>query len=245
MTGVGGSANLNRGMVQRAQVELTVSPREVLGKKVQRLRREGVIPGNVYGRGLESVAIQVGEDELRHLLRSAGRNDIVYLRLDGDEPRPTFVRLVQRNPVTDAILHVDFYQISLKDKVRMDVPLHLVGTAPAEQTHGGTLIHSLDSIAVEGLPTDIPSVIEVDVSGLEEIDATIYVGDLVVSGEVEVITDREQVVAKIAPPHVEKEPEVEAIEGEEVEGEVPEGEEAPEGAEKGEEAAEGGEESGG
>ena len=219
-----------------------MSPREVLGKKVQRLRNGGVIPGNVYGRGLESVAIQVAAEDLAHLLRSAGRNDIVYLRLDGDEPRPTFVRLVQRNPVTDAILHVDFYQISLKDKVRMDVRLHLVGTAPAEQTHGGTLIHSLDAIAVEGLPTEIPSVIEVDVSRLEEIDATIYVGDLTVPGGIEVLSDREQVVAKIAPPHVEKEPEVEAVEGEEVEGEVPEGEEAPEGEEKGE-AAEGGEES--
>ena len=219
-----------------------MSPREVLGKKVQRLRNEGVIPGNVYGRGLESVAIQVAAEDLAHLLRSAGRNDIVYLRLDGDEPRPTFVRLVQRNPVTDAILHVDFYQISLKDKVRMDVRLHLVGTAPAEQTHGGTLIHSLDAIAVEGLPTEIPSVIEVDVSRLEEIDATIYVGDLTVPGGIEVLSDREQVVAKIAPPHVEKEPEVEAVEGEEVEGEVPEGEEAPEGEGKGE-AAEGGEES--
>jgi large subunit ribosomal protein L25 len=228
-------------MVQRTQIELTVRPRELLGKKVSRLRREGLIPANVYGRGLESVAIQVAQEDLTHLLRSAGRNDIIYLRLDGEEPRPTFVRLVQRNPVTDAILHVDFYQISLKDKVRMDVPLHIVGTAPAEQTHGGTLLHSLDAISVEGLPTEIPSVIEVDVSGLEEIDATIYVGDLVVPGEIEVLSDREQVVAKVAAPHVEKEPEVEAVEGEEVEGEAPEGEEAPAGEEKGEAAEEGGE----
>ena len=210
------------------KVELKVTPRDVVGKKVSRLRREGVIPANVYGHGLESVSIQVPKDDLVHVMRTAGRNEIVYLRLDGDEPRPTFLRQVQRNPVTDAILHADFYQISLKEKVRMEVPVALIGTAPAEQTHGGTLLHSLDSISVEGLPTDIPSVIEVDVSGLEEIDAAIHVAELSVPEGIAVLTDPEQVVAKIAPPQVEK------VE-EEVEGEVAEGEEAP--AEEGAEAA--------
>ncbi len=218
-------------MATQTKIELKVSPREVLGKKVKRLRREGVIPANVYGHALESVSIQVTKEDLVHLLRTAGRNEIVYLRLDGDEPRPTFVRLIQRNPVTDAILHVDFYQISLKDKVRMDVPVSLVGTAPAEQTQGGTLLHSLDRVAVEGLPTEIPSVIEVDVSGLEEIDATIYVRDLSIPGDISVLSDPEQVVAKIAPPQVEKEIEEEGEE-EEVEGEeAAEGEEGAEGEE--------------
>ncbi len=222
-------------MVQQTKVELKVSPREVLGKKVKALRREGVIPANVYGHALESVAIQISKDDLAHLLHSAGRNEIVYLRLDSEEARPTFLRQIQRNPVTDAILHVDFYQISLKEKVRMEVRLVLVGTAPAEQKYGGTLLHSLDRIAVEGLPTEIPSVIEVDVSGLEEIDATIYVHELSVPGEITVLSDREQVVAKVAPPQVEKEPEAEVEE--EVEGEVPEGEEAAPEAEEGAEPA--------
>jgi large subunit ribosomal protein L25 len=224
-------------MVQQTKTELKVSPREVLGKKVKALRREGVIPANVYGRALESVAIQVTRDALVHILRTAGRNEIIYLRLDGDEPRPTLVRQIQRNPVTDAILHVDFYQISLKEKVRIEVPLALVGTAPAEQKYGGTLLHSLDTITVEALPTEVPSVIEVDVSGLEEIDATIYVSDLSVPGDVTVLTDPMQAVAKIVPPHVEKE-----IEEEVEEEEVPEGEEAEEAAEpaaEGEEKGEG------
>ncbi len=216
-------------MVQQTKAELKVSPREVLGKKVKALRREGVIPANVYGRALVSVAIQVTRDDLVHVLRTAGRNEIIYLRLDGEEPRPTLVRQIQRNPITDAILHVDFYQISLKEKVRIEVPLALVGTAPAEQTYGGTLLHSLDTITVEGLPTDIPSVIEVDVSGLEQIDATIYVSDLSVPGGVTLLTDPERVVAKVAPPQVEKE-----VEEEVPEEEVP-AEEAKEPAAEGEE----------
>ncbi len=230
-------------MAKQPKVELNVSPRPVLGKKVKRLRREGIIPANVYGRALDSVAIQVARDDLVRVIRTAGRNEIIYLRLDGEEPRPTFVRQIQRNPVTDAILHVDFYQISLAEKVRIEVPLALMGTAPAEQTYGGTLLHSLDSITVEGLPTDIPSVIEVDVSGLEEIDAAIHVAELNVPDEVTVLTDPEVVVAKIAPPHVEKEIEEEVAEEEEEEEaeEAAEEEAAPEeAAEK--PAAEGGEE---
>jgi len=222
-------------MAKQPKVELNVSPRPVLGKKVKRLRREGIIPANVYGRALDSVAIQVVRDDLVRVIRTAGRNEIIYLRLDGEEPRPTFVRQIQRNPVTDAILHVDFYQISLVERVRIEVPLALVGTAPAEQTHGGTLLHSLDSITVEGLPADIPSVIEVEVSGLEEIDAAIHVGELNVPDQVTVLSDPELVVAKIAPPHVEKEVEEEVVEGEEAAEEA-----AEEGAE--EPAAEGGEE---
>ncbi len=226
-------------MAEQPKVELNVSPRPVLGKKVKRLRREGIIPANVYGRALDSVAIQVVRDDLVRVVRSAGRNEIIYLRLDGEEPRPTFVRQIQRNPVTDAILHVDFYQISLAEKVRIEVPLALVGTAPAEQTHGGTLLHSLDSITVEGLPTDIPSVIEVEVSGLEEIDASIHVGELSVPDQVTVLSDPEVVVAKIAPPHVEKEVEEEVVEGEEAAEEAAEEEGAEEPAAEGDEKGKG------
>jgi len=209
-------------MVQATRAELNVTPRQVLGKKVKQLRGTGVTPANIYGHRVDSLAIQVSTEELRHVLRSAGRNEIVHLRLDGEEPRPTFIRQVQRNPVTDAILHVDFYQISLKEKVRLEVPLHLVGHAPAVDTFGGTLLHSLDYITVEGLPTEIPSHIEVDVSGLAEIDQSIHVSDLPVPSSLTMLTDPELVVAKVAPPVVEREEEV----AEEVEGEAAEGEEA-------------------
>ena len=210
-------------MVQATRTELGVGPREVLGKKVKQLRRQGLTPANIYGNRVESTAIQVSTDELRHVLRTAGRNDIVYLRLDPDESgRPTFIRAVQRNPVTDAILHVDFYQISLKEKVRLEVRLHLVGQPPAVDLYGGTLLHSLDEIAVEGLPTDIPSLIEVDVSGLAEIGDSVHVRDLLVPPNVTVLTDPDLVVASMAAPAKAEVEEV-AVEEEAVpaEGEAP------------------------
>ncbi len=216
-------------MVEATRTELTVVPREVLGKKVKVLRRAGLTPANIFGHHVESLAIQVSTDELKHVLRTAGRNDIVYLRLDGQEARPTFVRAVQQNPVSDAILHVDFLQISLKEKVRLDVPLHLVGLAPAVDRLGGILMHGLDHVAVEALPTDVPSFIEIDVSGLEEIGDAVKVSDLPIPEGVTVLTDMEQVVAKVAPPAVELvvEEEVAAAEAAEAEAAEAAAAEAP------------------
>ena len=219
----------------RQRTELKVTPREVLGKKVRALRREGLTPANIYGPKVESTAVQVPTEELRHVLKTAGRNDIVYLRLDGDEPRPTFVREIQQNPVTDAILHVDFFQISLRDKVRAEVPIHLVGLSPAVDTFGGILMHGLDHVTVEALPTEVPSFLELDVSPLVEINQALHVSNLELPEDVTLLTDAEQVVAKVAPPAVEPEPQVEEEE-EAAEGEAPEEEGAEEGA--GEPAAE-------
>lgn len=206
-------------MSEGTTTELEVRPREVLGKKVRALRRQGIIPGNIYGHNVASVAVQVPTEDLRHILRTSGRNDLVYLKLDGQEARPTFVRDIQRNPVTDAILHVDFLQISLKEKVRLEVPIHLTGTSPAVETFGGILVASLDRISVEALPTEVPSHIEIDVSVLETIDQSLHVRDLRLPQGVEVLTDPELVIAKVAPPAVEKVEEVVPEEGEAVEGE--------------------------
>lgn len=204
----------------RIRTELNVAPREVLGKKVKALRRQGLTPANIYGQRVDSQAVQVPTDKLMHVLKTAGRNEIVYLRLDGDEPRPTFVRDIQKNPVTDIILHVDFNQISLKEKVKADVPIHLVGLSPAVDTFGGILMHGLDHVSVEALPTEVPSFLELDVSSLVEINQALHVSDLELPEDVTLLTDAEQVVAKVAPPAVEIVEEV--AEEEAVEGEVPE-----------------------
>jgi len=221
----------------RTRTELKVAPRDVLGKKVKALRRQGVTPANIYGSHVESQSIQLSTEELRHVIKTAGRNDIVYLRLDGDEPRPTFLRDIQQNPVTDAILHVDFLQISLREKVKADVPLHLVGLAPAVDTLGGILMHGLDHVSVEALPTEVPSFIEVDVTSLVEINQALHVSDVPVPEGVTILTDVEQVIAKVAPPAVEPEPEV-AEEAEAVEGEAAEEGAEEASAESGAESAE-------
>jgi large subunit ribosomal protein L25 len=214
-------------MAQQTKSALKVARREVLGKKVSQLRRQGVTPANIYGNHVDSVAIQLSTDEFRTFVRGHGRNEIIYLSVDGEE-RPTFIREVHRNPVTDMILHIDFLQVSLDQKVKLEVPVHLIGMSSAVDTFGGVLTHQLNSISVEALPTNIPSMFEADISVLTELGQSLHVSSLVAPEGVDILTDPESVIARIDIPAAERAEEVEAVAGEEGEEGAPaEGAPAP------------------
>jgi len=216
-------------MTQAAtQIELAVTPRSVLGKKVKTLRQQGITPANIYGHGIPSQAVQLPTPDLARTIRVAGRNTMLQLHVEGERKRrPVFFRDVQRNPITDEFLHVDFYQVSLKEKIKLEVPLIIVGEAPAVSVHQGILLQSINVIAMEGLPTDLPPHIEVDVSGLAEIDDAIHVKDLEMGPDVTLLVDPDLVVAKVAAPRLVEEEVEEGAEvpEEEVEGEKVEAEE--------------------
>ncbi len=197
-----------------ADVQLNVDPREVTGKKVKSLRRQGIIPAHLYGRGTESLAVQAPQQEVVHLLRTAGRNAIIDLQIGGENgPRPVVLRSVQRDPVSGELVHLDFFQVSLDETMKVGVPLVLVGEAPAVSVYGGVLLQSLDRLNVEALPGDVPQHVEVDVSELEMLEAALFVRDLSVPASVHVLDDPGIVVAKVAAPRlvteVEKAAEVE------------------------------------
>ena len=203
-----------------------VTPRSVLGKRSKRLRREGVLPGNIYGRGLDSVAVQLPRREAESLLSAHGLNSLLELSVEGEKGhRPVIVRQVQRHPLSREILHLDFYQVDLARTIQANVPVTLIGEAPAVHTYQGILITGLDHVLVEALPAEIPSHIELSVDFLEELDAQLTVADLVVEDGVRIMTDPEVMLARIARPRVvaEDEEEDELLEGEE--GELEEGEE--------------------
>jgi len=188
------------------RLELAVAPRQVLGKKVRFLRRQGVTPANIYGHGVDSLAVQVPTHDLAHTIKVAGRNTLLQVLVEGEKKaRPVFVHHVQRNPLTDDLLHVDFYQVSLKEKIRLEVPIVVVGEAPAVDVYHGMLLQNTNSVIVEGLPGEMPPYIEVDVSGLAEIDDTIHIKDLPVSAGLTLLVDPELVVVKVSPPRVEVE----------------------------------------
>jgi large subunit ribosomal protein L25 len=209
-------------MTQDTKTQINVVPRTVLGKKVRALRRAGVIPANIYGHNVPSVAVELASEELRLLMKGHGRTEIVYVQLDGEE-RPTFIKEIQRNPVTDQILHVEFLQISLKNKVKIEVPIHLIGLPPAVDNLGGILSHHLNSIIVEALPTSIPSSIDVDVTGLIDIGQSIHVSDLIAPEGVEILHEPESVVARIDLPAAERAEEAAEGAEEAAEGEAGEG----------------------
>jgi large subunit ribosomal protein L25 len=225
-------------------LELTLDAREALGKANKRLRREGMVPGVVFGKGEPSVAVQVDAKAFETLYRAAGRTSVIQIKMPGQRGATSgIIKSVQRNPLSGNALHVDIFLVNLLQEMEIDVPLVFVGEAPAVEETGGTLLHNLSSLHVKALPNDIPHEIEVDVTVLKSLDVAIHVRDLNLNRDlVHVLTDGDTLVATVVPPRAEEEPETVVIaEGEEgEEGEGAEGE--GEGAEgEGEASAEGGE----
>ncbi len=187
-----------------ANSELSVARRTVLGKKVAQLRRTGVTPANIYGGKVESTSVQADTVALTHLLRGSTRNAIINLNIEGDAaPRTVVVRELKRNAVTGQLLHVDFYQISMTEKMRADVPVVLIGTSEAVATFGGILLQMVESVAVEALPSDIPTQFDVDVSKLTELEQSLHVRDLDIDeNKVTLVSDPDVVLARVASPRV-------------------------------------------
>lgn len=207
-----------------------VEPRAVTGKGVKQLRRDGTIPANIYGRGLESVAVQLPWSRAREMLNAHGRNTLIEVQLGDGDARPVVVRDIARHPVTGSVQHIDFFQVDLTRTIQADVPIHFVGEAPAVHTYGGVFVQALDVVHVEALPNEMPEAIEVSIDSLEELDQSLSVADIVLPAGVTILTAGEQAIAQIARPRLEVEEEEEVPEGEE--GVVPE--EGAEGAEESE-----------
>lgn len=211
--------------------ELKVSHRDILGKKVRFLRREGLTPVNLYGPNIESTPLQAETPLLKRLIARAGRNALITLKVDGaKKPRVVMLRDIQRDPLNDELLHVGFFQVEMTHSVRAEVPLLFLGEAPAAKTSRAMLIQNLTVLQVEALPADLPRNIEVDLSVLEEIDQAIHVRDLPVDEAVEVLTEPDQVVVHVLESKVEKlveEIEEAAVAVEEAVVEAEEAEEVP------------------
>ena len=180
------------------QIELRVASREILGKKVRFLRRQGIIPLHLFGHNVESMALQCDEAQLKRVLAQAGKTRLVSLELDeGKKPRNVVVREIQRDVRTDRLLHVDLYQIKMTEKIRVEVPVVVVGESPALKSKENMLLQELNSLTVECLPNEIPASVRVDLSSLTERDQAIRVEDVALGKEVAVLNDPGLVVVKI------------------------------------------------
>lgn len=205
--------------------QLKADKREILGKKVKKLRREGIMPANIYGKGLASLAIQVDTKAFDELFEEVGETGLVDLMVDGKK-HPVLIKNVNMDFRTYTPLHADFYQVNLKEKVKTMVPIELTGEAQAVTEKVGILLPQLSEVEVEALPEELPENIVVDVSRLATIDEQITVGDIPVLDGVSILTDPTVTIVKIGEAVVEEpEPEVapETEEGTPAEGEVAEG----------------------
>jgi len=199
-------------------LKLKATHRDVTGKKTRFLRRQGITPTHLFGHNLESLALQCDTTELKHIITQAGKTKLIKLNIDGDkQPRSVFIREIQRDEVSRKLIHVDFYQVRKGEKITVDVPIVLIGEAPAMKMKGRMLAHGVTSLSIECLPDNVPPNIEVDVSSLEEVEQPILVKDLSISPDITVHTDLEQLVIKVSEAVVK---EVEEVVEEEVEEEA-------------------------
>jgi large subunit ribosomal protein L25 len=180
-------------MTTQEATVLEAETRTALGKNVRFLRRQGLTPANLYGRGMSSVSFQVPTRTLERLVQQEGRSGLVTLSIDGTSHR-VLLRDLQRHPLTHAIVHAEFYRVEMDRPVQVAVPIHLVGEAPAAKLPNALISQVLYEITVECLPGDIPHVIEVDISGLTELDTAILVQDVKAPAGVTLLADPELMV---------------------------------------------------
>ncbi len=203
-------------------IQLELDPRELMGKKVGRLRRAGIVPVHLYGPGMEPRALQCQASRLIRALAQAGGATPISITIQGESgTHLAFAREIQWDPRRDDLLHVDLLAADVSRPVTAQVPIILSGESPGARIVSGTVMQQLRTLDVQALPLEMPAQIEVDLAVMEEADSIIRVSDLVVPDTATVLTDSEELVARIELPRVVEEVAVSDAEGleEGVEGE--------------------------
>ncbi len=192
---------------------LKATTRDILGKKTRFLRRQGITPAHLFGHSLKSLALQCDTAELQHLIAQAGTSTLFNLEIDSEKrPRKVLVREIQKDVFGKQLLHVDFYQIRKTEKIKADIPIVLVGEAPAMTVKRRLLAQTLASLSVECLPDKLPPEIRVDLSPLEEVEQAIHVKDLVLDPAITVANNPNQLIVKVSEKAAKVEEEVVEVE---------------------------------
>jgi large subunit ribosomal protein L25 len=181
------------------QIELNVQPRTVIGKQVKALRRAGDVPLVLYSRHGEPVVLQANGRELLRVLTRAGGSRLVKLNVAGGADAPmALVREVQREPIKGSLLHVDFFGVSMTEKIKVEIPIRYEGVSPAVTRNEGVLIHNMDSLEIECLPGDLIDSVSIDVSKLDKVGDAIHVSDLQVPATVRLLAEPEVTIARVS-----------------------------------------------
>jgi len=178
------------------KVSLKVELRQIFGKKLNKIRKQGLVPGNVYGPDFKSQSVSVLQKDLIKTYKKVGETGVVYLLLD-DDNIPVLIKTIQKHPVSGFLLHIDFRKIDLSKKIETAVPVKTIGVSEAVSQKSGVLLVQSDTLLIEALPEDIPSYIEVDISVIKEIGQEVKVIDLKKSDKYEIKTPAEKVVVAV------------------------------------------------
>jgi len=180
----------------KEKITLKAEPRNLLGKKVKKLRKTGSVPANIFGKNFSSKAITVNLKEFTKVYKKVKETGLLYLEVD-KETLPVLVHQIQKHPVQNLILHVDFKKVDLTEKTQTEVPIEIVGQSPAVAEKAGVLLTLTDRLLIETLPQDIPQSIKVDISNLKDIGQEIKVADLPTSTTYQIKTEKEKVIVSV------------------------------------------------
>ncbi len=185
---------------------LTATRRTETGKSVSHLRKAGRLPAVVFGHGLASISVSLDAHEFEHVRRAAHSNTIIELKIDGKDVHRVLVHGVQVDPRTRHLLHVDLFELKSGEEVTVEIPLHTIGESYAVERLGGTLLHNVDRVKVRALPEKLPEALEYSIEPLKDFDVAIHLRDLPLPAGITLLSDPDEVVAKVAAPHVIEEP---------------------------------------
>lgn len=177
-------------------MELTVQKREIFGRGVKNLRKQGLIPAEFYAHGTKNISFNVPAKEFSKVFKEAGESTVLKLVFDNEKIN-VLIHDVDRNPLTDEVSHIDFYGVKMDEKIKIKVPILFIGEAPAVKEQGGVIIKAMHEIEVEALPADLPHHIEVNLSALSAIGNGIFVKDLNIDKTIKILIDSETVIATI------------------------------------------------
>lgn len=186
-------------------LKLTVTPRTETGKAVSKLREKGFIPAVLYGREVEPMALSINYLDFSRAYKAAGESTLIEIIPEGKKPVNVLVHDVAVHPLTGRFLHIDFYQVNMKEEIETDVPLEFIGESVAVKALSGVLVRSLEEVKVKCLPNDLPRALEVDLSKLTTFDDTIKIADIKLPEGVQMLDDLETIVATVAAPRSEAE----------------------------------------
>lgn len=212
-------------------IKLDVKLRTEKGKKTNILKKSGRIPAVVYGHKIKNILLNLDEKEFNKVFQSSGESSLIELDVEGEkEKRPVLVHEIQKDPVSDKVIHIDFFQIDLKEEVEVAIPLVFEGSSLAVKELGGTLVKNISELEVKALPQNLPHEIKVSIDGLNTFEDHILVKDLILPKDIKVLINPDEIIASVAQPSnveedlakeiEEKVEDVEKVEKEEKEEEV-------------------------
>jgi len=187
------------------KVELGAKMRVERGRRVNKGRKEGLVPAVLYGKGIESISLWVSALDVKRFLKKSGESTILELTIDEKDKRNVLIADIQKDPVRGTFRHLDFIQVNMKEEIETEVELMYIGESEAVKALGGVLVKSIAKVMVKCLPANLPSHIDVDISVIKNFEDHITIKDLHIAKGVTIDLEDEVIVALVTPPRTEDE----------------------------------------